>query len=447
LFRLQSLVYIVDHTLEENDPIVIGESEEEGSVRTEFVLLHDNACYTLTILDEVQDFSEVNLCLFKKLSVKMFCVGDALQMINPSYFRFGYLKSLLFDAELSNILELKNNYRTTKKIEEIINNLGQINKEQFGTHNFVVDGKSVDSGIQTQSVFVSDANFAKTVSDSRFDDFTFVVANAEQKGLLRKIITNQEILTVSEIKGLERNTIVTYNILSDNFDKWQMLERNRVNHKQADENSIYRYYYNLLYVGISRAKQNLFVVENKKINMFDNFFKTNFDNLSLKDSIDVLTKVVSKLEFNQNEILERVSQFTKLEQYDNARFMANKIKDDLQRINVLREIDIYKDFICHGDYKTAGIRFWEFGMVDKAREQFLLAGEDNLVQLLDACAGGNASGGISYELVSYYPDILSNKVARDFVLDLLKKDCQSLKNNFASINNKLQNTGRNKNGK
>ncbi|MDE6372248.1 MAG: AAA family ATPase, partial [Clostridia bacterium] len=52
--------------------------------------------YSVGVIDEVQDFTQVNLCLMKKLCRKLFCVGDALQMINPSYFNFGYLKRLMY---------------------------------------------------------------------------------------------------------------------------------------------------------------------------------------------------------------------------------------------------------------------------------------------------------------------------------------------------------------
>ena len=52
--------------------------------------IDNNSQYSLSIIDEVQDYSQINLCLFKKLSIKLFCVGDALQMINPSYFNFKY---------------------------------------------------------------------------------------------------------------------------------------------------------------------------------------------------------------------------------------------------------------------------------------------------------------------------------------------------------------------
>lgn len=37
----------------------------------------------------------------------MFCVGDALQMINPSYFSFAYLKKLMYDEDLTSVAETK----------------------------------------------------------------------------------------------------------------------------------------------------------------------------------------------------------------------------------------------------------------------------------------------------------------------------------------------------
>ena len=67
--------------------------------------------------------------------MKMFCVGDALQMINPSYFSFAYLKGLMYDKEYTLVSELKHNYRNSQAIAEIIDLLGDLNKTIFGTHS------------------------------------------------------------------------------------------------------------------------------------------------------------------------------------------------------------------------------------------------------------------------------------------------------------------------
>ncbi|MBO7390554.1 MAG: hypothetical protein J6U39_03815, partial [Clostridia bacterium] len=57
--------------------------------------------YSLVILDEVQDFTERQLAFFRSLAVKLFCVGDASQMVNPAYFSFARLKDLLYKKDVT----------------------------------------------------------------------------------------------------------------------------------------------------------------------------------------------------------------------------------------------------------------------------------------------------------------------------------------------------------
>lgn len=401
--------------------------------------------YSVVIADEVQDFSQINLLLFKKIALKVFCVGDALQMINPSYFSFSHLKNLLYSKDETQIAELKNNYRNTKKLEEIIDALGKINVELFGTHSFVLSGQSVDSGIKTKAVFVPDTNFVNLVAKGSFDNFTFVVSNQKQKENLRNIIKNQEILTVSEIKGLERDTIVLYNILSDNSQKWQQLEKYNTNHKLADENSVYRYYFNLFYVGVSRAKQNLFVVEQKEPKIFENFFRSEFQTEYAQNAIKVLNGIISKVEFTLQEYLERVQEFVNLEQFENARFTANKISDDAIRTKELHKIDIYQNYIHKGQYREAGIKFWEFGMIDEAKQQFKLSGDETLIELIDACTQ-NSTQNLNIDIVKYFVDVKDNKIARSFIADTVKRDVENLKKSFSETNKKFKSLKEKKNG-
>jgi len=392
----------------------------------------DDFEYSLSIIDEVQDYTQINLFLFKKLSLKMFCVGDALQMINPSYFNFGYLKNLLYEKDLVDIRELKSNYRNTKKITEIIDNLSEINRQEFGTHNFIVKGQSVDSGVNTTALFVRDNSLAKLIADGRYEDVTFVVGSDKDKKELLKVVKSQEVLTVSEIKGLERNNVVVYNILSGNVDKWNHLLKTKVNRKEADENSVYRYYYNLFYVGISRAKQNLIVVENQNIYQFEYFFNKNFDNRSLKDAIVIMDKIISKAEFTQDELVRRVSEFVKLSQFDNARFTASKIRDDATRLKALRDIEIYERFIIHGKYRDAGIKYWEYGMLTEAKQQFTLSNDLMLIELIDMCSK-NINKDLNIDIVDYYCDVKDNDIAKEFIVETVRKDVNQLKSRFGKI--------------
>lgn len=397
--------------------------------------------YSLAIIDEVQDYTQVTLGMFNALSLKMFCVGDALQMINPAYFSFGYLKNLLYNDGLTDLGELKYNYRNTEKIEQIVSALNGINKLEFGTHNFLVEGKSIDSGLSTTAVYLKAKDFASRVASSGYDNFTFVVSDKKEKETLKKIIKDQEVLTVSEIKGLERRTIVVYNVLSSNIDKWHSLARQKVNHKTADENSVYRYYYNLFYVALTRAKQNLFVVESEHIDGFRDFFTNNFDVMDTHNAIKELNKVVSKVEFTQAEATERTLEFIRLEQFENARFMASKVKDDAERISLVRKIKIGQNYVSKGNYRDAGIRFWEYGMVDDAKKMFVLSNDKMLIELVDRCGEGQNKD-LNVDIIQYYNDIKNNDIAKNFILETIKKDASGLKSSFNNMKEKFKKVGK-----
>ncbi|HOB63601.1 MAG: ATP-dependent helicase [Clostridiales bacterium] len=390
--------------------------------------------YSLVIADEVQDMTEVSLCLLKAIGRKLFCVGDALQMINPSYFSFAYLKNLLFEKDAVSVAELKNNYRNTKKIAEIIDKLGQINIGKFGTHSFVLKGECVDSATETSAVFVKDKGFIEGVVN--FDNFTVIVGSHREKEELRKILKRQEILTVSEVKGLERDTVILYNLLSDNLDKWQTLERTLLNRKKADENSVYRYYFNLFYVGVSRAKNHLFVAEKKSPPLFDKFFGENFAQKSAPEALKSLAKVAATVETDLEEMVERVRQFINLGQFDNARFAANKISDDLERTLRLQDIDIFEQYIREGNYREAGIRYWELGRPDDAKRQFELSGDATLSELVDASLG--SGGQLDIDIIKYYNEVRGNEAAQRLILETVAHDLNRLKDKQKDIKEKLR---------
>lgn len=402
--------------------------------------------YSLTIIDEVQDFTEINLCLLKKLSRRMFAVGDALQMINPSFFSFAYLKRLLYEENAIAVSTLKHNYRNTEKITEAVNKLSELNIGKFGSHNFVIKGQSVEQGSKTVTVYFSSNNFASLVQKEKLDNFTIVVSSIAQKEALRKTLKKQEILTVSEIKGLERDTVLLYNVLSDNADKWATLERTQINRKKADENSVYRYYFNLLYVGVSRAKHNLFVVENKKINTFNDFFAEYFENLNEKAGIAKLTEIVSKIEIDNDELLTRVDEFLRFGQIDNARFTANKLEDDALRRKTLIRISVNENYVQKGDYQGAGLALWSEGILDEAKKMFGISGDKQLIELIDVCEGLGESK-LNTDIVRFYPELSNNPVAKTIILNALNNESADILKDLTKIKRIFNSTKEKKNGK
>ena len=382
--------------------------------------------YSLSIIDEVQDFTEVNLQVFKAISLKMFCVGDALQMINPSYFSFAYLKKLMYNEDVTNVSELECNYRNNKKIVEILDSLSDINIKQFGTHSFVLSGESIDQSTETTAVYTCDENFLKNLKSQKFENFTILVTDFKQKEMLRQSFKKQEILTISEIKGLERDTVLLYNILTDNADKLKRLEEFNINHKQADENSVYRYYFNLFYVGVSRAKHNIFVFEKEKISSFKDFFSINFENLTGAETYKKFSDIVSKIEIDDDEILERINEFIKLGQFDNARFYANKFEDDYISNQQLAKIDAFEHYVFKGRNKDAGIKLWKAGLAAEAKEQFEISGDTKLIEFVDQL-DGRAGANLDASIVKFFVDFDENDDAQQLILEVLKQDLENVR--------------------
>lgn len=402
--------------------------------------------YSLSIIDEVQDFTQINLKLIKEISIKMFCVGDALQMINPSYFSFSYLKKLMYNEDVTDVAELESNYRNNKKIVEILNSLSEINIKEFGTHSFVLSGEAVDENTLTNAVYINDKKFFENLKNQKFENFTILVSDFEQKQQLRQVFKKQEILTISEIKGLERETVLLYDILSSNIDKWQKLKQLNINHKQADENSVFRFFFNLFYVGLSRAKHNLFVYEEKQVPIFDEFFKENFEIKSGEDASELFTQIIGKLEIDDDEIYERIDEFIKLGQFDNARFYANKFENGAESVRQLAKIDAFENYVFKGKNKEAGIALWKAGLSDEAKKQFAISGDNNLIEFIDKLQGKNADN-LDADIVRFFVDFDENDDAQKLILDVLKQDLEEIKNKHRWTKTKLKEFKEKNNGK
>ena len=387
--------------------------------------------YSVGIIDEAQDFTQVNLCLIKKISRKLFCVGDALQMINPSYFNFGYIKRLMY-GDVTNVTELKHNYRSTQTIETIAEALGELNKQRFGVHSFVLRGESVHSTLSSAAVFVKADNFAMSLTDRRYENVTVIVSSQRKKEQLRAVLPKTEILTVAEAKGLERDIVVLVDVLTDNIDKWNYLENMTLNRKTADENSVFRYYFNLFYVGVSRAKQYLFVAESVFPQTFSSMFNQCFERKNKQDALSKLGDVVGKIELDDEELIDRIEKFCALEQYENARFAADRLSSDELRTKQLAKIYVHQQFLRYGKYRDAGAEYWKRGMDAEAREMFTISGDEQLFPLMDACREGG--GVLDVDIVKFYPLVTDNDLAKRLIVETVQNDYNAVMGKQKQIN-------------
>jgi len=289
----------------------------------------------------------------------------------------------------------------------------------------------VDTAAESDAVFVRGDGFLEKLNREPFNHYTVVVSGAQQKERLRQRMHRQEILTVSEIKGLERETVILYNLLSSNANRWRTFQRASLNRKTADENSVYRYYFNLLYVGASRAKTRLYVNETEEIDFFTAFFNENFAVLSEPDALNKLLLHADKTEAEQDDILERVKSFVTLGQYDNARFAARGILSLQERAAEQSRIDIHEQFIRKGLYREAGIRFLQAALYEDARRQFITAGEDALVKLSESCLGADSALGL--EVLSAFTELADNEDVRKIVARLVAEDLKAVREGVRAV--------------
>ena len=371
--------------------------------------------YSVGVIDEVQDFTQVNLCLVKKLCRKLFCVyGD-----------------------VSGVSELRHNYRSTRRIEAIAEKLGEMNISRFGTHSFVLKGESVPSALESEAVFVKDKNLVYSLGEKRFENLTVIVGSAKKKEKLKKSLGNIEILTVAEAKGLERGTVILADVLSDNADKWRYLHEMTLNRKTADENSVFRYYFNLFYVGVSRAKQNLIVIESDYPKFFDKLFDECFCRMNRERALAFIKDIAGKLEIDDEEFVDRIEKFCTLEQYDNARAAADRLSSEELRANKLAYINIHEKFLRFGRYRDAGVEFWRLGYDGEAREMFVRSGDEALFPLMDACLEGGGKA-LDPDIVRFYPLVEDNEAAKNIILQTLNNDSKDIAASLKEASAKLR---------
>ncbi len=323
--------------------------------------------YDFAVLDEVQDFTQKELLAFKHIAKNVFAVGDPLQMINPSYFSFNKLKQLFGEQHKEFVLDL--NYRNTKPLNEAVNALLAINKEKLGTHSKILrEVKTVNIQESTYLFFTNQNEVFDKLNNSEFNNYIIVVASEEDKKNYQNLDKSKEIFTISEIKGLERGTIVLHNILTSHQKDWQELDKEKIDKKNADENSLLRYYFNIFYVGITRAQRHLLVVEENEISVFKDFFKKNFQYLPKDASIELLQE---KLELNiltDEERLARINEAFKNNLLENAQHHINWIKDMSLKKRQQERYMLYDEYFKSKNKVEVRDKFLDKNLIDDAIE-------------------------------------------------------------------------------
>lgn len=274
------------------------------------------------VLDEIQDLTELeifSLFNFAKDHFSLFLAGDIHQMINRTFFSFERIKALFY-TKYNYSLEiktLKKNYRSCKKIVELSNYFSDLRSEYIG--NLGIEDYKENSIQKDGEVILTKKNLG-LIKDAQKDvSYAIVVADEKMKESLYEELENKHrIFTIQEIKGLEYQNIICYNLSTAFLNEWKTIFE-----KKARKDQRFRKYFNIFYVGITRAQEKLIIMEDN----INNFLLEKLrDFLEVKENIEIKHEKKTIL-IEKKDWLEEGIKLYKLEKIDEAQYAFEKAGD------------------------------------------------------------------------------------------------------------------------
>ena len=244
------------------------------------------ARYDFVVVDEVQDLTVAQLALvlesLKKPGQFLLC-GDSNQIVHPNFFSWSKIKTLFWRdpalAERQQLQVLRANFRNGTQVTRVANALLKIKHRRFGSidreSNFLVDAISDDAGAVSLLADSEGARRDLNTQTRRSTRFAVLVLRDEDKAEARKQFDTPLIFSVHEAKGLEYDSIVLFRFISDNRAQFSEiadgvsaqdlagddLHYGRAKDKADKSLEVYKFYVNALYVALTRAVRNVYLIE------------------------------------------------------------------------------------------------------------------------------------------------------------------------------------------
>jgi len=310
--------------------------------------------YDFIVIDEIQDFTNKEIALILK-SLKdnrnFIFSGDSNQIIYSNFFSWSHLKTMLYKDKTINapITVLQENYRNSKNITKVANDLLKIKQLQFGS----IDKES-NYLIETKSSLEGKVHFYKATTDNikeinqeteNSTKVAVIVFDELSKQEIKKEFKTALIYTVQEIKGLEYEEVILVNLVSSHRQAFKEvikdiqqddldadLKYNRSG-KKDNENRLesYKIYINSLYVALTRGIKKLYILEKNNHRLFE--------------VLGLVQEKKERIVVEQSSIKEweaeakKLEKLGKIEQAEDIR--KKKLKTD--NIDILDTNDIVKD--------------------------------------------------------------------------------------------------------
>ncbi|OQX82256.1 MAG: hypothetical protein B6D64_00810 [Bacteroidetes bacterium 4484_276] len=250
-------------------------------------LKHSRAKYDFIVIDEVQDFTNIQLYLVLK-SLKapgnFILCGDSNQIVHPNFFSWTNVKTMFYKHDIagSEIKVLRTNYRNSVDITSVANKLLMVKNARFGSidkeSTYLV--QSLDENKGSVNFYIDSAKIRKQLNNKtgRSTRFALLVMTQEDKLAARRIFKTPLLFCIHEAKGLEYDNIILLDFVSKNSQEFNQIAQGITKNDLENEDiafsrgkdksdkslDAYKFYINSLYVGITRAIKNLYIIESSR---------------------------------------------------------------------------------------------------------------------------------------------------------------------------------------
>ena len=378
--------------------------------------------------DESQDFTRIEMEVIYQLSIfsqrdiplqfitkiPFAFVGDELQTINPTGFRWDAMTALFTEKFIlsvypdrsrlpakPNFKELENNYRSTQNIVNFCNALQLFRANRFDIPNLLPqapwensDGPGVarfepNSAVFWQGIREKPDSVVFIIPCNEGDEIEWIQNDPELSANMT--ISNGTldftVLSVNSAKGLEFELVVVWKFGSQNG-----LEKllNQPKNEDAAGRLPLQYHINKTYVAISRAKRKLFILDDDT--GINNLWRVTKDSGLINDYLSGVNKNQQKWDHgnleiytegsdtdfsdnvieNQEEIAKQVMEMGLTGGYPLYLRRAARIFGNLKKNQQSAKCRGYAE-IFDKNYFSAGEYFLNGGWTDEAVQAFLLA--------------------------------------------------------------------------
>ena len=315
--------------------------DENDIIRKVFELnLNRDRMFDFIFVDEIQDYTELQIYFLSELvkdKNNIVFAGDPHQIINPTLFSVSKLKELFNNNENNNKIEekfLHTNFRCQKGVVNIANNLSYLRRHYIGSQLQEMEQEEKSNVniclYDPYRLEYNEMNIRKIMLEIiKYPQVAVLVPDIINKKFLLEYVKDYErpdfIFTVDEIKGMEYDYVVCFNLFDYYYDEWQSI----INSNIKSYRTKFRFYFNLIYVAITRAKKMLCFIDRKTLHALES-------ELKLKNEKDFDSDLLhfSDLDSSSFGWLKQAEDYKKKGMFKNALQFYQMAKDDADVVDV-----------------------------------------------------------------------------------------------------------------